>query len=553
MVPTNPYAFPTNPRLNPRHQHLVSSPAELTPPSKRSHAFARLVVGLGERHSIFPLFSVVLMTIIWVATAHMVRVESTQGDRGSRAAADEFLQTYASQAVRALREIDFALKLVQFEYSQREGDAGFEALRQHDLLPSDFLFDVAVTDANGIVRMSNRPHAVHERLDSRLLDQVRAADIFVSGAPKQKAGGGWTLQFARPWHRRDGKFAGAVVIAVDADYFVSGYDADQLGNEGLLGLAGQDAVFRVTRLGNVIDAGARVFDPKQFAEALQQGSTPAPSQEIDGTWRYVGVHPLGDFPLVVVVGPSIEEALAPSRGAARMYVGVACAATAVLGLFIAMLWRMSLQLAHARQRELAERIAHAERAEHMAYHDALTGLPNRAFFAQRLAEAIDSARRSDRPLAVLFLDLDHFKQINDTLGHYAGDALLAEVARRLHHCVRGSDCVARLGGDEFVVLLSDLHSSNDVHEVASKMLSIVAAPFLLADHALQVTVSIGVSVFPEHGSDEQALMKHADAAMYEGKRQGRNVVRTYASHAVASAEAEPLEKQIDASAKDPSA
>ncbi|MGP8114116.1 MAG: putative bifunctional diguanylate cyclase/phosphodiesterase [Steroidobacteraceae bacterium] len=188
---------------------------------------------------------------------------------------------------------------------------------------------------------------------------------------------------------------------------------------------------------------------------------------------------------------------------------------------------MSWQLAQSRIRESESKLAHAQRVEYLAYHDGLTGLPNRSMFNKLLSQSISEARRYDRRLAVAFLDLDRFKQINDTLGHEAGDQLLQEVANRLKACVRESDAVDRLGGDEFVVLLPELGDSKYAASVAQKILSVIARPFTLIGHEFRVTASIGISAYPQDGLDEQTLTKNADIAMYQAKAEGKNNFQFY--------------------------
>jgi diguanylate cyclase (GGDEF)-like protein/PAS domain S-box-containing protein len=158
---------------------------------------------------------------------------------------------------------------------------------------------------------------------------------------------------------------------------------------------------------------------------------------------------------------------------------------------------------------------------HSAQHDFLTGLPNRMLLSDRIGQAIAMASRHSSQLAVLFLDLDGFKRINDTLGHLTGDKLLQSVARRLAACVRGSDTVSRQGGDEFVVLLSELKHPEDVAALARKILRAVAQPHCVGEHALHVNTSIGVSIYPDDGLDAETLIKNADTAMYQAKEQGR--------------------------------
>ncbi|MGC1293643.1 MAG: diguanylate cyclase, partial [Alloacidobacterium sp.] len=159
---------------------------------------------------------------------------------------------------------------------------------------------------------------------------------------------------------------------------------------------------------------------------------------------------------------------------------------------------------------------------HLAQYDVLTDLPNRALLNDRLTQAIVSARRHGTPLAVLFVDLDRFKHVNDSFGHAMGDVLLQSVAHRLLGCVRSSDMVSRLGGDEFVVVLSELDEVEDAAITANKVLTVLAAPHSVAQHDLEVTVSIGVSTFPHDGQDAETLIKKADTAMYHAKENGHN-------------------------------
>src|SRR5580658_5788185 len=157
---------------------------------------------------------------------------------------------------------------------------------------------------------------------------------------------------------------------------------------------------------------------------------------------------------------------------------------------------------------------------HSAQHDFLTGLPNRMLFNDRVSQAIILAPRHAKNVAVLFLDLDGFKHINDSLGHPIGDNLLQSIAKRLVYCVRGSDTVSRQGGDEFVVLLSEVQHSEDAAITAKKMLRAVAEPHSIHQHELHVTTSIGVSVYPDDGQNAETLIKNADTAMYQAKENG---------------------------------
>ena len=180
---------------------------------------------------------------------------------------------------------------------------------------------------------------------------------------------------------------------------------------------------------------------------------------------------------------------------------------------------------------MTERKRAEEQIKELAYHDALTGLPNRLLFNDRLSVAVAQAHRSASRLAILFLDLDRFKVINDSLGHSLGDRLLQEVAERLQAGVRQGDTVARLGGDEFILLLPGIGRAEDAAKVAEKILETLKFPVRLEDRELFVTASIGISLYPEDGFDVESLIKNADTAMYRAKEQGRDNFQLY-THAM---------------------
>lgn len=177
--------------------------------------------------------------------------------------------------------------------------------------------------------------------------------------------------------------------------------------------------------------------------------------------------------------------------------------------------------------DISEQKEVEEYMRHMAQYDALTSLPNRALFSDRLQQAFAAAKRGHEHFALMFIDLDKFKPINDTYGHAVGDLLLNEAAQRMQQCVRQSDTVARIGGDEFVVLLSSLKEDQDAQDVAEKIRHALNIPFQLSGHTLHISSSIGVAIYPEHGTNEKELVKNADIAMYYAKENGRNNVTLY--------------------------
>jgi diguanylate cyclase (GGDEF)-like protein/PAS domain S-box-containing protein len=180
-------------------------------------------------------------------------------------------------------------------------------------------------------------------------------------------------------------------------------------------------------------------------------------------------------------------------------------------------------------KDITERMQAQERLHHLAHHDALTELPNRVLFLERLNQALQRSGKSERIIGVMFLDLDRFKLLNDTLGHDVGDRFLKGIAARLRAAVREGDTVARLGGDEFAILLNQVAQPEDITLVANKILRVFAAPFDVGGHQHYLTASIGISLYPNDGADAATLLKHADNAMYRAKDLGKNTYQFYSA------------------------
>ena len=217
---------------------------------------------------------------------------------------------------------------------------------------------------------------------------------------------------------------------------------------------------------------------------------------------------------------------------------------------LALYWRKPRALAEndrlileSAGRLAAVAIEHRQLYDQLAFqaqHDSLTELPNRLLLHDRLKQALELAKRRKEKLGVFWLDLDRFKHVNDTLGHRAGDMLLRQVAQRLTSCVRASDTIARIGGDEFVLVASGLHEENDAQIVANKILTAMQEPFMVLEHQINVSGSVGVSLYPDHSLETANLIRHADAAMYVAKQAGKNTF-----HFFAPAVAEAADRRLE--------
>lgn len=496
------------------------------PPAPPAHRLGRLT----EPQLLFPLLTLLLLGVLWTATAGLVRQERANARAAAIASTREVAQTYEAQVVRALREIDHTLKLVAYANRSSGPAATLSALAERGLLPPPFLFTVSIADADGAIRASTRAGPRPNIAGRDHFDAVRRHDGLTIGAPTRVAADDeWTLTFSRPRLDAGGEFAGAVTVSVPASYFVSGYETSKLGQHGFVGLLGSDGIFRASRSGETVSAGATA-DYRELVPAagdIEQTPVTLRVSAWDGIERYTAARELYEFPVAIVVGLSAAEQLRPAIAQGRFYLLRSAAGSVLLIALMTWLGRLSWQLQQSRLRAAREQIAHAERIEYLAQHDSLTALPNRSFFSHLLNRLLALARRHQRPLALLFLDLDRFKLINDTLGHDAGDALLKEVARRLNTAVRESDTVARLGGDEFVVLLPEPCDEASLTAVAQRILATVGKPYDLLGHEFRVTVSVGISRYPDDAEDEESLIKHADVAMYRAKERGRNTFQLY--------------------------
>lgn len=216
--------------------------------------------------------------------------------------------------------------------------------------------------------------------------------------------------------------------------------------------------------------------------------------------------------LVISATPDFEHTRRSERPLLVLQAGIS------ISLMVALLIWLFLD-------DRARALQAAHQAMQLALYDALTGLPNRKLLDERLQVAIAHARRHNIHLALLFIDLDKFKPVNDNFGHAYGDLLLKEVAKRLHNCMRESDTASRLGGDEFVALLSEVEDENAAVFVANKVLNVLTDPYEVAGHSFDISASIGVAIFPRHGVDGKSLMKQADMAMYDAKKSGRSNVK----------------------------
>ena len=256
---------------------------------------------------------------------------------------------------------------------------------------------------------------------------------------------------------------------------------------------------------DTLKAALKALDRYEFDVMLLDLSLPD-SEGLNAVNHILNVAPM--LPIVVLSGNNDAKlSLQAVQAGAQDYL--------VKGLGDGNLLSRALRYAIERKRT-------QERLAYLAQYDQLTELPNRSLFNERLTASIQQAQRHNRNMVLMFLDLDHFKDINDTLGHSAGDKLLKDVAKRLQHCVRAEDTIARLGGDEFTIIMNEIHHRQDSATVAEKILDTLSHPFVLEHEEVFVTTSIGIAGYPRCGKDPETLIRHADTALYRAKSEGRS-------------------------------
>jgi len=478
-----------------------------------------------EPQVLFPSLTVLLLAIIWGTTAGVLKLKRGDAEHAASIATHDVLDTYESQVLRALREIDHTASLVRSWPGRESGRPILAALKAKGLLPSEMLFTISIADRHGVIVESTQPLGTQNVAGQDYFLQQRDHDTFFVGRLSPGPTGEAKLPFSRRLDAADGSFDGVVIVAVKAAYFVSSYEPALLGQRGVLGLIGPDGIFRVRQSGDVTFSG----EAADYAPVGKDRNAPASVMRSswDGVLRWTSERALPGFRVATLAGLSVDEQMATAHHQSRRYLWCAALASVLVVSLMFVLGRLSWQLARIRSRESEVKVAHARQVEYLAYHDGLTGLPNRSLFTKLLNQSISEAHRYGRRAAVAFLDLDRFKRINDSLGHEAGDQLLREVAQRLRACVRESDTVARLGGDEFVVLLPELADEQHAAVVAQKILAAIARPFTLLGEEFRVTASIGISTYPQDGLDEQTLKRNADIAMYHAKAEGKNNYQFY--------------------------
>ena len=364
-----------------------------------------------------------------------------------------------------------------------------------------------------------------------LSDKPTDAEVFL--LPDGKHGEqSWQIPLYFPLADEAGRSNGGLLAILDLGYFLGLYQHIEIGHSGLIHIVSRDGdeLIEARREGLALKTQSR--PPSALPAGAESAGSISGRLFDDGLVYLSSYQPLKRYPFTVAVSRSQDDILGEHQANRSRFfaiLGLCTAAIAFAAWWIAFSLRQQTQLlaaleqADGENRQLIVRLEEEKRrAFELAAHDPLTGLPNRRMFHELVGSHLNHAKRSRRHYALMYLDLDRFKSINDSLGHHVGDLLLQAVAERLRQTLRESDVIARLGGDEFAVLLTRLETPNDCSAVAEKLIQSIVEPLLLEGHTLHTSPSIGIALYPRDGADIATLCRHADAAMYQSKQAGRS-------------------------------
>jgi diguanylate cyclase (GGDEF)-like protein len=503
---------------------MENSPLPAINPPDTAHLGARTIV-----RSIIAVVAI-LMVAMWAGVGFSLIASRQRAIDDAGSEARNLMIAFREEIANILRGVEGETDLIAQKLRSERGNFDLYGWGREQVLVSPGMAEAGIADPDGQLRRSTitprpGPIDVSDRAHFRVQLDGKFHGLYIGQSVISRINGLQTLPISRRVEAEDGTFLGVVVMLLSPGALTTLHKSIDLGPHGVMTLSGLDNVIRARFSADSADGTDGI------GRSITGGPQPADNSEnsegryvrislIDGVARVYAYGRVGSYPLVVAVGLTLDSKLAAWHSSSAIIVAMALGATLLLiGLAAYLIRQIYRDARAARATTLA--------ITHTAEHDFLTGLPNRMLLEDRIGQALALAQRHRSKLAVLFLDLDGFKRINDSLGHSIGDRLLQSVAARLVACVRGSDTVSRQGGDEFVALLSEVRRPEDAAIAARKILEVTAEPYCIDQHELRVTASIGVSLYPEDGSDAETLLKNADAAMYRAKGSGRQCYRFF--------------------------
>ena len=480
------------------------------------------------------LMAIVLLVLAasWWLTAKHLRAQLAQAEQAARLQ-QSGLAAIVSENLSQVLEKAQLMSVVALQGMHHDGGP-WQAQLAHMLERDRVFLRMAVLDKQLQLLAGDPQQAalLHSLLPYQQGSCAAGRGAFVLHQQAQSQDQAWQVPLLLCMADAQGVSLGYLLLYMDMGYFLGLYQDVDLGGSGSLHLLSPDGSVIAAMAGGGLLAQHPAQRMTTFSKVPEgPGEMELPGSQ--GSTRLANFHRARYMPLTVVVSRDWNEIRAAHAQNAQRTWAVLGAITALALVGSLLLWRTMQRRQHLfnalekadqdKQQLIAQLESEKQRALELAASDHLTGLHNRRMFHELVSSHLALARRSRKHYALLYLDLDRFKHINDTLGHHVGDALLQAVAQRLRTMLRSSDIIARMGGDEFAVLITAMEDPSDVETLAQKLLTGLGAPYEgLAPETLHTSPSIGIAFFPRDGHDVEVLCRHADAAMYASKKAGRN-------------------------------
>lgn len=462
-----------------------------------------------------------ILAVLWTSLGlHLLQEHRRTMEQATRNASN--LAGAADQVLaRTIEVIDQRILFIREAYRQDRLGFNLDYLRRSSGFLDGTTLQTAIIDPSGRLRFTNLGPVVNgvdlsDRPHFRVHVNNPRDDLFISVPVLGRESGRWSIQFTRKLFEADGSFGGVVVVSMDPVWLTQLYNTLDIGR-GVMTLVGLDGILRAraphlaAALGNDLSATLR-----EQNMVLRQSGWTRMASPLDLTDRVIAFRQITPYPLVLLVGLDMAGVY-EQYNAYRRYAFLVAGALSVL-VFAA----GSLLLRHRRQR-----LASEDRTLFLAHHDALTGLANRILLRGCLNDALSTRAIAGAGLAVLTLDLDRFKAVNDAFGHAVGDHLLREVAGRLRNAVRNGDTVARVGGDEFVIIQAGTPQPGFAEDLARRLIQELSVPFQLDGYEIQVGTSVGLAVASDDGETADRVLRRSDIALYRAKAAGRGSLRCF--------------------------
>ncbi|PWT88368.1 MAG: hypothetical protein C5B56_08845 [Proteobacteria bacterium] len=460
------------------------------------------------------LFSV---AFAWLGAWYIAAEEFKRTEAAAYQDTANLARAFEEHIIRLIQAHDQILLFARASYAKDRERFDLNRWAHEQQLDRNIALQIAIADKNGMLTARN-PEMPAAPIDLRDREQFRVHadsdrdELFISKPALGRVSGQWSMRLTRRLSAADGSFDGVVILSIDPSYIARFYESINVSSQGMVLLAGLDGIVRARVVGTDRTIGQSMKASTLFRRLAESdaGSFLALGQS-DGVVRLASFRRVQGYPLLVVVGLSQDEVFDSVNRHRILYFAAAAFVTLLVLSFTMMVVRRQLGLQRAR-----------DKLWQLASFDSLTGLPNRNRLHEVVGAIISDKQTPVEPFALLLLDLDNFKFVNDTLGHEAGDLVLRTAAERIKRMARNAHLVARLGGDEFAILLRNASDRRQIELVARRVLRALRLKMKYRGQTIEGYASIGIACFPAHGATWGEVFRAADLALYRAKHAGRN-------------------------------